>query len=156
MPAAEIAAAVQSVRMSFDLAKAAMGLRDAEAFRTKAVELNGLILQTLEKSIETREAEAAQLERIRLLEAEVASLKAWGTEKERYELKPVGYGGVAYMLKREARGAEPPHWLCPNCYANGKKAFVHMTPKTHQRETVYVCVYCSSQILSSLPPEWVD
>ncbi len=155
MPAAEIFAAVTSVRATFDLAKAAIGLRDAEAFRTKSVELNGLILQALEKSIEAREAESAQLDRIRALEAELASLKAWGAEKQKYELKGIGEGAMAYMLKPDARGAEPPHWLCPQCYTNCKKAFFQPSGGRSGRNFIYVCAACDGKIATDEFPNWI-
>jgi hypothetical protein len=125
MPASEIAAAINSVRATFDLAKAAIGLRDAEAFRTKSVELNGFILQALEKAIAAREAEAEQLQRIRTLEAELTRLKEWDAEKQKYELKKLWTGAMAFMLKTEVRGTEPPHWLCPQCYSDAQKAFLN-------------------------------
>src|SRR4051794_8174501 len=83
----------------------------------------GYGLKAMNEAIEAREAHSVQAERIRTLEAEVASLKAWDAAKEPYELKPLGSGAIAYMLKPEARGTEPPHWLCPNCYTQGKKSF---------------------------------
>jgi hypothetical protein len=126
MPVAEISAGLTSLRAALDIAKAMVNLRDAEAFRAKSIELQSVVLEALEKAIKSREACSAQADRIRALETEVAGLKAWGTEKERYELKPVGRAVVAYMLKPEARGSEPPHWLCPNCYAKGEKAFFQM------------------------------
>jgi hypothetical protein len=73
--AAEISAALTSLRAALDLTKAMIGLRDAEAFRTKSIELQGLILESLDKAIESHEAYSTQLDRIRALEAEVASLK---------------------------------------------------------------------------------
>src|SRR6267154_1614450 len=128
MPAAEIAVGVTSLPAALDIAKAMIGLRDAEAFRSKSIELQGLILEGLEKAIEAREAYSAQIDGVRALEAEMASLKTWDAEKQRYELKGVGVNSVAYMLKPEARGTEPPHWLCPNCYSQGKKAFMQRAP----------------------------
>lgn len=92
-----------------------VGLRDAETFRAKSIEMQQTIINALESGIAAREAQGAQLDRIRALEAEVARLRAWDAEKRRYELKRVGQGTVAYVLKPEARGAEPPHWLCPDC-----------------------------------------
>jgi hypothetical protein len=156
MPVAEIAAAIQSVRASFDLTKAAIGLRDAEAFRTRSVELNGLILQALEKAIDARESQAAQLDRISALEAEVARLKAWDAEKEKYELKAIGHGCVAYMLKPEARGTEPPHWLCPNCYAQGKKAFIQPSGARSGRDMLYKCVGCGGTLATDFYIAWID
>src|SRR5258708_463343 len=92
MPVAEIAAGITSLRATLDIAKAMVGLRDAEAFRSKSIELQEIILRALDSGIEAREAYSKQLDAIRALEAEVARLKAWGTEKEKYELKP-NFGG---------------------------------------------------------------
>ena len=129
MPVAEIAAAITGFRASLDIAKAMIGLRDDEAFRTKAIELQTAISEALVKSIEAREAYAAQLARIRALETEIADLKAWDREKERYELTGNYMGAVTYMLKPDVRGTEPPHWLCPKCYTGGKKGFLLPTEK---------------------------
>jgi hypothetical protein len=154
MPAAEIGLAVTSLNSALNIAKAMVGLRDAEAFRSKSIELQGVILEAMSQAIEAREAYAAQLDRIRALEAEVAGLKAWGAEKENYELKLLWLGGMAYMLKPDARGAEPPHWLCPQCYTNGKKAFFQPQSSVGNRQ--YVCSGCGSQMMASGRPEWVS
>jgi hypothetical protein len=139
MPVAEIAAGITILRATLDIAKAMVGLRDAEAFRAKSIELQETILRALDKGIQAREAYSAQLDRIRALEAEVADLKTWDAEKEKYELKAIGMGCVAYMLKPEARGTEPPHWLCPNCYAQGKKSFIQPSGATTNR-SAYKCI----------------
>jgi len=152
---AEFAASVTSLRAALDIAKAMIGLRDAEAFRSKSIELQETILKAMNEAIESREAYAAQIDRIRALEAEVANLKAWGAEKERYELKSVGQGCVAYVLKPEARGTEAPHWLCPNCFAKGEKAFLQATGATNYRDRVYKCARCEGIISSEKPViEW--
>jgi hypothetical protein len=155
MPVAEIAMGVTSLRAALDVAKAMVGLRDAEAFRSKSIELQGLILEALEKAIESREAYSAQIDRIRALEAEMADLKKWGAEKENYELKTIGHGAMAYMLKPQARGTSPPHWLCPNCYAKGKKTFLQATGAQIQRKTVYRCSTCDSPVSVEGEPEWL-
>jgi hypothetical protein len=146
MPVAEIGAAVTSLNATLNIAKAMIGLRDAEAFRAKSIELQQIILDALESGIEAREAYASQLNRVRTLETEIADLKAWDTEKQRYELKAVGLGTVAYVLKPDARGTEPPHWLCPNCFAQGKKAFFQNTMKKEMGRLLFQCIGCESQI----------
>jgi hypothetical protein len=85
--------------------------KDAFIREAKSIELQGVVLDAFENAIEAREAYSTQADRIRALEAEVANLKAWDAEKQHYELKPNYMGAVAYMLKPEARGSEPPHWL---------------------------------------------
>jgi hypothetical protein len=155
MPIAEISAGITSLRATVDIMKAMIGLRDAEAFRAKSIELQRLVVEALEKAIEARQAYADQVDRIRALEAEMAKMKAWDTEKENYELKGVGDGAVAYMLKPNARGTKPPHWLCPNCYAQDKPSFVQMTRETQFRDHLYICATCKGTLLSEEPPEWI-
>jgi hypothetical protein len=116
MPAGEIAAAVTGMRAALDITKAMVGLRDAETFRAKSIELQTVVLDAFEKAIEAREAHTLQANRIRALETEVADFKAWDAEKQNYELKTIGHGAVARVLKPDARGTEPPHWFCPNCF----------------------------------------
>jgi hypothetical protein len=154
MPAAEISAAITSFRASIDIAKAMIGLRDDELFRKKSLELNAAIADALEKSIAARESYAAQLQRINAMEAEIANLKAWDAEKQKYELKPNFGGGVAYMMKPEARGSEPPHWLCPQCYSNGKKGF--LVPADHGGgiHKSCRCLECKTECYMYGKPKW--
>jgi hypothetical protein len=77
-------------------------------------------------------------------------------EKQRYELKAIGFGAVAYMLKPEARGAEPPHWLCPNCYAQSKKGFFQPTGKQEGRSWLYKCQNCQGEFSGDYASEWID
>jgi hypothetical protein len=156
MPAAEIAAAITSFRMSLDIAKAMVSLRDEATFQAKAIELQTAIADALEKSITAREAYATQLNHIHTLEAEVANLKAWAAEKEDYELKPNFGGGVAYMLKPEARGSEPAHWLCPQCYANGKKGFLLPADHSGGIHRIYRCSECKIDRYMYGKPRWDD
>jgi hypothetical protein len=155
MPVAEIAAAITSSKAALDIAKAMVGLRDAEAMRTKTIELQGLILEFLNKAIEAREAQSAQLNTISALEAEISHLKAWDAEKQQYELIPVGRGGVAFMLKPEARGGKAPHWLCPTCFEAGKKSFFQPTITVGAFGASVECKTCKSVIATmGEKPSW--
>ncbi len=155
MPLAEIAAAITGIRSALAVTKAMVGLRDAETFRAKSIELRGLILESLDKAIEARESYSAQLDRVRALETEMVDLKAWGSEKQKYELKKNWSGAMAYMLKPEARGTEPPHWLCPKCYTNGKKGFFQPTGGQHQgANSTYTCSECRATAVFNGTPQW--
>jgi hypothetical protein len=156
MPVAEIAAAITGIRSALEVTKAMIGLRDAEAFRLKSIELQGLILESLDKAIIAREDYATQLDEIRALKAEVADLKAWDAEKQRYELKMFGISAMAYMLKPEARGTEIPHWLCPNCYEQGKKSFFQGRPITAAGRRMYICHSCRGTVAGDAAPKWLD
>jgi hypothetical protein len=146
MPIAEMAAGIVSIRATLDIAKAMVGLRDAETFRAKSIELQETILKALDSGIAAREAYAKQLDMLHELEVEVARLKSWDAEKKRYELKSIGIGVVAFVLKPEARGAEPPHWLCPNCFEQGKKSYFQSSNKVERARRVFECVSCETII----------
>jgi rubrerythrin len=149
MPVAEIAAAVTGIRSALDISKAMIGLRDAEAFRAKSIELQSIVLEALEKAIEARESYAEQADHIRALEAEVTQLKAWDTEKPRYQMEQVWPGATTYVLKEDAKGTEPFHWLCANCYQNGKKSVLQLgTKKADQAGRIkgWDCPVCNATI----------
>jgi hypothetical protein len=130
--------------------------RWAETFRAKSIEMQQTILDALDNGIAAREAYATQLDRIRALEAEVAALKAWDAEKQNYELKKAGDAAVAYMLKPEVRGTQPPHWLCPNCFAGGEKSFLNPVGAQAGRGWTFKCSNCNAQPACWLKPSWVD
>jgi len=144
MPGAEIAAGITSLRATLHIAKMMISLRDAEAFRAESIELQETILRALDSGIEAREAYAKQLNVVGELEEEVARLKAWDAEKRRYELKAVGAGAVAYVLKPGDRGTEPPHWLCATCFQQGKKSFLQNEMKMVLRRLIFTCTVCNS------------
>lgn len=156
MPVAEIAAAVTGIRSALDITKAMVGLRDAEAFRAKSIELQTVVLEALDKAIEARESYTAQADRIRALEAEMAQMKAWDAEKASYELKPIARGAVAYMLKRDKRGTEPPHWVCPTCFSKGEKSMLYFTGATVLRHMIYRCPGCDAKPSVDGDPKWLD
>jgi hypothetical protein len=153
MPVAEISAAISSLNATLNIAKAMIGLRDAEAFRAKSIEMQQTIMDALDNGIAAREAYTKQLDRVGALEAEVANLKAWDAEKQRYELKGIGgQGALAYVLKPAARGSETPHWLCPNCFAQGKKSYLQNAGEMQGRVWVYKCVACKAAVGATANP----
>jgi hypothetical protein len=145
----EAFAGLSALKTAFDLAKGLKDINDATI-------RNGAIIELQEKILAAREQQSALLDRVGALEAEVARFETWDTEKQRYELKDIGDGAVAYMLKANARGAEPPHWLCPTCYSDGKKAFYQPTGAFVLRRSVYECQECQGKISIGGAPGWLD
>jgi hypothetical protein len=154
MVVGEIAAGVTSLKATFELAQAMIGVRDAAAFQAKRAEMIGLINDALSKSIASQEAHLELLDEKRALEAEVARLTAWNAEKKNYELKTIGRGTVAFMLKPDARGTEPPHWVCPTCFEQSKKAFLQPTGVQVGRAFLFRCQNCRQEVAANFQAEW--
>ena len=72
----------------------------------------------------------------------------WDSEKQRYELTDVGDGNFAYVLKAAMRGSEPPHYVCANCYRQGKASILnHM--HTRGMGDLLTCPACGTKFLVS-------
>ena len=133
----EIFAGVSAFNGLLNAAKALRDMDNAMARNGAVIELQGQILAAQEDYAKLRQTVGA-------LEAEVAHLKAWNAEKAKYELKMLETGSPVYMLKPDERGTEPPHWLCPNCYSQGKKRFLQPMGAQLGRSWMYKCAQCSS------------
>jgi rubredoxin len=155
LPVAEISAGITSVRAAYDLAKAMVASRDAKLIAGKADELRLHLGDAIGKFLEAQQAQMAQLEQMQALKEEVAKFRNWDNEKSKYELKGVGQGVFAYMPKPEARDEQPPHWLCPTCFAKGQKAFFQASGARVQRAMVYRCKGCDSVLATENEPEWL-
>ncbi len=143
-----MAAVASSLKAAGDITKAAIGLRDAQALQAKIIELQGVILSAQSSALSAQASQFALLERVRELEKEIASLKAWESEKAHYELREISPGGFAYALKPQAQTGEPPHWLCAACYQRSHKAILQDSGRTPKNdESIYKCPDCKSTIL---------
>ena len=121
---AAIAGTISALKGVSDIAKAMVGLRDAEAIRSKVIELNNQILAAQQSAFTAREESAALVARIGELEKEVVRLKDWEADKKRYQLTNIGRGVVALSLKESISNGEPAHYICADCAAHGKKSYL--------------------------------
>jgi hypothetical protein len=145
----EAFAGLSAIKTAFDIAK---GLKDIDDVARR----NAAVIELQEKILAAHQAQSALAEQVHDLETEVAALKAWDADKQRYELKTVGRGAVAYMLKPGMRDSEPPHWLCQNCYANHKKAFFQPTGNERGRLRVFKCISCDGVLATEYEQEWIE
>lgn len=150
----ELLAALQSFKLILDGVKAAGDIRDEAGRNAAIIDISRHVIDLQGKVVASMQEQAALTEKIRTLEAELAKAKASASDLERYELKDIGGGAMAYMLKPEARGAEPPHWLCPNCYASGKKSIFQHGARMSMG-TAYRCSACQGHMVTRATPSWI-
>lgn len=143
-----IAGTASSLKAAGEIVQAMIGLRDASAFQTKAIELQRQILTAQQSALAAHSDQFALLQRVRELEEEVRRVKAWETEKERYSLAEVSTGSFAYLVKPEARGAEPVHAICTNCYEHGRKSILQWVQGSYSAE--FRCPGCKAEF----PADW--
>jgi hypothetical protein len=122
-----------ALKSAAEITKAMTEASDPNQIRTKTFELTREIMSAQSCTIDIQSAQFELLQSKRGLEEEIARLKAWNTEKYRYELRNVAPGAVAYVLKDTMRGSEPVHWICANCFQSGKKRFLTQPPDFDSR-----------------------
>ena len=139
----ELVTGIGLFKSMLDIAK---GLKDINGAAIR----NTAIIELQETIFTAREQHAALTERVSELKKEVTHLKAWDAEKEKYELIEVSTGAFTYMLKPDARGSEPPHWLCTTCYQDHKKSIIQgMGKKPGNRdEKIYRCPSCKAEFMT--------
>lgn len=131
-----------AVKAAFDLAKSLKNINDATI-------RNGAVIELQEKILSAQEAQTALIQRVGDLEKEVANFEKWDAEKEKYELKEIHTGSYAYAVKENARGSEPPHLICANCYEQNKKRILQKSSAVHM-----TCPECKTRIdCGSLGPK---
>lgn len=143
----EATAAISGIKAAIDIAKGVQALKASTEIRQATSEMLDALLTAKIAAVDAHEAESALIQQVRELEAEIASMKSWDGEKERYELQRFYPGSFAYSLKPELAAGEPPHHLCQHCYESGQKSRLQATDAVRARYRVHRCHTCNDEIV---------
>jgi hypothetical protein len=149
-----VQAAFTGLKTAGDIAKTFLSLNKIADIQAKVIELQSVILSAQGSALAAQNTQSALLERIRELEEAVAKVKAWDAEKQKYELKEVSPNSFAYVLKTEASGTEPTHWICASCYEHGKKSILQGQGNGWGVEN-FKCAECKGDIKIRRPSQHV-
>jgi hypothetical protein len=137
-----------SLNTAINIAKAMVDVRDATIFQGKVFELQRAIIDAQQNIFAANAERSSLIEEIREAKAQIASLEAWNTEKQRYVLKDVGSGSLAYAVKESMRNGEPAHHICAACYQHGHKSILQ--PKAVYPDRTLYCSECKAQIFTGV------
>lgn len=119
--------------------------RDLIKFGDELRKLHAEILAAQRGAMTAQANEATLLEQVGALKKRVAELEAWASERQRYDLVALAPNVMAYAVKETARGIEPPHLICANCYNEGKKSFLNQVTQG-SRVDIYRCNSCGEKL----------
>lgn len=145
MVVAETIAGLGGLKTAFDIAKTLKDLDD-RARRNEAV------IDLQQKILTAQEAQATLIKEVSELEEEVARLKTWDTDKQRYELKDLRKGFFAYILKEGMENGDPPHAICTNCYQKGSKSILQCSGHMSVHDRSWDCPACKTKVKN----QWND
>lgn len=145
---AEISAGLSSLKAAFDITKGLNATNTQATINEVKIPLQQHIIDAQQALSAASEAQAAAAERIRQLEQEIVSLKDWSAEKENYELADTGQGSLAYKFKEGVEPPQPSHWICPQCYEDGKKSILKHESLPVGRADTLVCTRCNFDVVT--------
>jgi hypothetical protein len=140
-----------SLKAVVEITKTMKEVRDASLIPAKIHDLVEHIMsaQSYALAVQAEQFDSAQSKS--KLEEEIVRLKAWNTERYRYQLQSVGPGANAFVVKDTMRGSEPVHWICADCLQSGKKRFLNESP-SDLHHVYHKCAECSYRIRIRKPP----
>lgn len=126
-----IQAGLSSLKTAFDITK---GLIDLGT----ATEINGKIIELQRVIIAAQTAQEEMAGEIKRLKDRIAHMQEWSAEKERYKKIAPWDGIIVYALKESMSQGDPPHWICPKCYEDGKASLITLRGNA-SGEGLYIC-----------------
>jgi hypothetical protein len=156
----EVFGGISALKAAFDMTKTLVDMSDAAKRDRLSINLQKEILSALATQSELAEEVSS-------LKAKLTSFETWDTEKKKYELKNLGWSTFAYMLKAEARGSTPPHWICTRCYEDGHTEIIQQARRgnvVRGHGMAFFCPRCEATIDPSAEafeqktgqPKWID
>jgi len=143
-----------NLKPAVNLAQALLDLIGSGKGKREAVELYGQIYAAHQSALAAQVAQSALLKEKQELEQQLASLKNWESEKQRYQLTDIDGTAFVFAHKPGMEGDEPPHWLCEKCFRDGHaetlqlKGFIEQMGMQGLRAR-WRCNDCGGEILVS-------
>jgi len=144
----ELSAALSALNATFQLTKAAIGMRDDAKIADATQKLKEVIVDTTntviaiqEKLLSIQEANDAIKSKCRQLEDEKAELHRHMSDRARYSLSKISEGVFALSINDVMQPNELAHYLCQPCMDNRhKKATLQRIVERY--EILLVCPEC--------------
>jgi hypothetical protein len=138
---------ISSLNAAIQVTKALIGVRDAAMIDAKVIELRDHLIEAQNSIMQSQAEQATLIKRVHDLEEEIARVRAWEEEKQRYQLIQAWSGCFVYALKEASKGTEPPHWICAHCYEDGRREILQIMQNPDRRAFMMVkCSHCSFRV----------
>ncbi|WP_285414630.1 hypothetical protein [Variovorax sp. efr-133-TYG-130] len=141
-----------SLKTTYDLGVAAVGIRDANKLALTVSEMNQKLLSA-QHAVFGALNESMELQK-RLLESEELNkqLQAKLSERGRYSLAEVCFGNFAYVStpNDSTPNPEPVHYVCQACFDKGQKSVLRYLHGANN-SAYLLCPSCTSQIWLAQP-----
>ena len=136
---------ISGLKVAADITKSLMQLKSISEVQAKVIDLQTTILSAQSSALAANADQTTMVEEIRALKEEIACIKAWESQKQRYQLTQLWEGAIfVYALKESMGESEPPHWICTKCYEDGVRMILQ--PRTKDGYMYLYCPTCKMEI----------
>ena len=154
----ELVAATTGLRAVSDMVVGLQNLKTTADVHAKAIELNQKILTVQQELFAAHMKETALVDEVRDLKGQIARMKDWDAEKQRYELAAPFSGCMVYALKKSASDGKTAHYLCTSCYQKGQPSILQGREGRQTKEgkghAAFICDVCGS--VAETNSHWVS
>ena len=144
MEITSIATAIGIVKSLTELTNS-LGDAVPEDVRDKIRDLYGTTLTTQTELLEARQREIEHTDEIRKLKAELSRMNDWEATKARYTLRLLDGNVSVYVQTADIDARGPTHWLCANCFEDGRKSHLQPHEITKGRRQLWRCSRCKTE-----------
>lgn len=139
--------AISGLKAASDIAKGFMQLSTMAEVQTQVIELQSTILAAQSSALTAQSEQSTMIQEISDLKKEIAHLKAWEETKQRYQLISPWPGCFVFALKDSREKAEPPHWICTQCYQDRRKSILQNAERNDRRRIDTIkCSHCKQEM----------
>jgi hypothetical protein len=118
-------AAYASGEAAVNIVQGILSLKSETAKNQAIIDIQRHVAETQRALIAAEQDNLARLKEVDALETKIGEMENWTAQKQNYELDDTGTGGLAYRLKDGVQPPEKSHWICPQCYEDGKRSIMH-------------------------------
>ena len=156
MDAGSIAGAISSLKSALDIVKSFYSLQSQSDISTATGELNQTLLETQNLVFAAYATQASLINRVSELERQIADMKHWDAEKQRYKLAAPFPGCMVFAVQKSMCNGEPAHYLCATCYNKGEASILQCrqgrNTKDGREHSSFFCHVCKSEAFT----QWMN
>jgi len=146
MAVPELTMALSSIKGALELIKLISESRKDSIIKEKTIDLRNTIMDIQMSFTELYEKYSALLSENDKLKKEIKQIHQWEVTKSHYDLMKSVFGTFVYAPNKSYPNIQPLHYLCTNCYDNGKKSILQVVKTPSSTCYIYECPSCNMKI----------
>lgn len=145
MDAGSIISLIGGAKTSLDLLLTAKEIKDNYKYNQALLDIQAQLMALAATHLELQNRYASALTERDDAKEKYRELVQQTDRLANYRLKDFGSSTFAYVEETPKKGSDDPHYLCPNCYLEGKPSILQFQYENQVSQKVFKCHRCNSE-----------